>query len=124
MSEELLRQQAIAGTIGVTGARRHIFLCCDQTYPEVLRPRAVPGGVGLPQTPAEGAWPLRRRRHPAHEGQLPPDLRGRAHRGGVPEGTWYRACDPPVLERIIQEHLVGGHVVEEHLIVARPLEIG
>ena len=38
-----------------------------------------------------------------------------------PDGVWYHSCTPETLEKIIQQHLIGGQIVDEFAFARSPL---
>lgn len=116
-------------TLGLNKIQRHIFICADQTKP-----------LCCSKEKSLEAWDYLKKRltelklDQVTEGKPSCTFRTKTNclrvctHGPIlvvyPDGVWYHSATPEVIERILQEHILGSQVVQEYVFLTHPLPHG
>ncbi len=115
--------QKTVKALGLAKIQRHIFICADQTVDKCCD-----------KADSIEAWTYLKKRLKELDLDQPNGncvFRTKANclrvcqQGPIvviyPDGVWYHSATPPVIERIIQEHLLKNQILSEFLFLQHPL---
>lgn len=112
--------------LGLNTIQRHIFICADATKPECCDKAA-----------SVEVWDYLKRRlrelkldqatidRPSCTFRTKANCLRVCHSGPIlvvyPDGVWYHSVTIEVIDRILEEHIIGNQPVQEYLFLTHPL---
>lgn len=114
--------------LGLNKIQRHLFICADQTVPVCCdKALSITAWNYLKKRLKELRLDVPTAERPSCVFRTKANCLRVCQQGPIlvvyPDGVWYHSATPEVIERVIQEHLLGDRVVEEFAFLHHPLPI-